>query len=154
MRSKLRHAPLVVLLLAAAAVGGCKKKEAAVTPPAETAVTPAAAPAVAAVRITDVKLGNALGTDKHVTESRDTFAPKDTVFASVATEGSGSATLAAHWTFQDGQTVHQDSRAISPTGAAVTEFSIQKPDGWPKGSYKVEITVDGQAPVVKEFRIQ
>ena len=62
--------------------------------------------------------------------------------------------VGAKWTFQDGQTVKEDSRSITPTGPAATEFSIQKPSGWPKGSYKVDITVNGQPFTSKSFRVE
>jgi hypothetical protein len=142
----------VVLALCLAA---CKKNEpAAANPPAES-VPASAAPSAAAVRITDVQVGKALGADKKVSQAADAFAPKDTIFASVTTEGTApSATIRALWKFQDGQTVKDDSRTISPTGTAVTEFSIQKPDGWPKGNYTVEITVDGGPVSTKSFRVE
>ena len=143
----------------ALSLAACKKNEpaAAAAPPAEATpatAAPAAAP-VAAVKVTDVQVGKALGADKKVSQPADAFAPTDTIFASVTTEGTApSAAIRALWKFQDGQTVKDDSRTISPTGTAVTEFSIQKPDGWPKGSYTVEISVDGGPATTKNFRVE
>ena len=85
----------------------------------------------------------------------DTFKPKDTIFAVVSTDGSAAASvIAVKWTFGDGQTVKEDSKTIAPTGPATTEFSIQKPKGWPKGSYKVETTVDGKPGPSKTFTVE
>jgi hypothetical protein len=140
----------------------CKKTEtttttsaapAPATSPASTLET--AAPPASAVRITEVQTGKSVGADKKVQAPTDTFAPGDTIFASVSTEGSApSAILRTRWAYQDGQTVKEDSRSITPTGPAATEFSIQKPGGWPKGSYSVEVSVDGGAPTTKSFKVQ
>lgn len=140
---------VVVLSLAA-----CKKSEPVAATPAPAAA-PTSAPAVAAVRVTDVHVGKALGADKKVSQPAEVFAPKDTIFVSVTTEGSApTAALRANWKFQDGQTVKDDTRTIAPAGTAVTEFSIQKPDGWPKGNYTVEISLDGVIASTKSFRVE
>jgi hypothetical protein len=145
---------LAVLVLALP-LAACKKAETAAPPAAVEATVPPAAPAAPSVRVTDVQLGKSLGPDKKVQSPTETFAPKDTIFAAVITDGSGPAvTIGAKWTFQDGQTVKEDSRSITPNGSAITEFSIQKPGGWPKGSYKVDITVNGQAATSKSFRVE
>ena len=92
--------------------------------------------------------------DKKVTTPGDTFSPKDTIYASVDTLGAApAATLSARWTYQDGQTVHEESQSIAPTGPATTEFHIAKPDGWPKGEYKVEILLDGAPVRTAAFRV-
>jgi len=134
----------------------CKKEEP--PPPAPTAVpappteVPTAAPAVT---ITDVSLGTSVGPDKKVQTPTDTFKPKDTIFAAVSTDGSAaSSTIAVKWTFGEGQVVKEDSKTIAPTGPATTEFSIQKPSGWPKGTYKVETTVDGKPGPSKTFTVK
>ena len=86
---------------------------------------------------------------------KSSSANRSGIFASVATNGSApSATVHAKWTFQDGQTVKDDSRAITPSGPAVTEFSIQKPGGWPKGTYKVDVSVDAGPVTTKNFRVE
>jgi hypothetical protein len=145
----------LAILALALPLAACKKAETAAPPPAvEATVPPAAAPA-ASVRVTDLQLGKSLGPDKKVQSPTETFAPKDTIFAAVITDGSGPAvSIGAKWTFQDGQTVKEDSRSITPNGSAVTEFSIQKPGGWPKGSYKVDITLNGQPASSKSFRVE
>ena len=44
--------------------------------------------------------------------------------------------------------------SIAPTGPAVTEFHIAKPDGWPLGKYKVEILLNGQTAQTKDFTVK
>lgn len=130
------------------------------TPPPPTAATTAAPTTTSpsaqqGVSVTSVDLGTAVGADQKVTSPTTTFSPKDTIYAAVSTTGSASnATLGAKWTYQDGQTVNDSSQTIAPTGPAVTTFHISKPDGWPAGNYKVEITLDGNAVSSKDFSVK
>jgi len=78
----------------------------------------------------------------------------DPIYAAVSTSGSGTATIGAKWTYQDGQTVKEDSKSIAPTGPATTSFQISKPDGWPAGNYKVEISLNGQPAGSKDFSVK
>jgi riboflavin biosynthesis pyrimidine reductase len=111
------------------------------------------------VQVTTVELGDALGADKRVKAASTSFSPKDTIFASVVTEGGGAAAeLGARWSFQDGQVVNETKRTIAPTATpsavAVTEFSIQKPNGFPVGEYKVEISLDGKVVQTVAFKVR
>ena len=115
---------------------------------------PGAPPATEGVRVTDVDLGRSLGADKRVADKTDSFKPNETVYVSVTTEGSASsATLKARWTFEGDQLVQESSQTIAPTGTAVTEFHIAKPDGWPKGSYKVEVFLNGNPVESESFKV-
>ena len=120
-----------------------------------TPAAPAATPAQQGVSVTSVDLGTAVGADQKVTSPTTTFSPKDTIYAAVSTAGAASnATLGAKWTYQDGQTVNDSSQTIAPNGPAVTTFHISKPDGWPAGNYKVEISLDGKSVSSKDFTVQ
>jgi hypothetical protein len=150
---------LYLLVIAGGALSalGCKKQA---PPPSEigsadTAATAPAAPAAEAFAVSEVTLGKAIGADKRVASPTTTFGPKDTIYASVATTGSApSKTLTAKWTYQDGQTVKQDSSTIAPTGPAATEFHLAKKTAWPAGKYKVEIAVDGAPATTKDFEVK
>ncbi len=146
-----RHLWLVPACVALVAAAACSKKADTAN---DTAATTATTPAPA-VHVTGVDLGPALGSDNRVANSTDTFAPNETIYASVATEGaSPGATLMARWTFQDGQIVDTTSRTIAPTGPAATEFHVSKPSGWPKGNYKVEVMLDGASVQTKNFTVK
>ena len=149
------------LLIAAALLAGCNKPE----PQPTTGPTPAPAPAPApaptpppapaGVTVTGIELGSAIGADQKVAAAKSQFAPTDTIYAVVSTTGSApSVALAAKWTYQDGQTVNQSAQTIAPTGPAATAFQISKPDGWPAGKYKVEITKDGVAAGSRDFEVK
>ena len=148
----MRAASWIAVLCVLAGLGGAasnpSKNEA--PPPAAEAPAPAAEP----VQVVGVTLGREVGADKRVASAVDTFGPTDTIYAAVDTRGAApSALLVARWTYQDGQVVHEETQTIVPSGPASTEFHISKPDGWPKGDYKVEILLDGASARTVSFRV-
>lgn len=159
---------LIVAMASALALAACGKKEepAPMAPPptatpettpapAPATPPPAAAPAPAPVSVASVDLGTAVGPGQNVTTPTTEFSPKDTIYASVSTSGTApSAELEAKWTYQDGQTVNESKQTIAPNGNAVTSFHISKPDGWPAGNYKVEISLNGSQVASKDFTIK
>jgi hypothetical protein len=108
-----------------------------------------------AVRVTDVTLGRSVGEDKAIADRTETFQASDTIYASIATDGSAnSATLRARWTFEDGQVVDESTRTIAPNNRERTEFHIAKPTGWPAGKYKLEVFLDNQPAETKNFEVR
>lgn len=108
-----------------------------------------------AVRVTDVTLGRSIDQDKAIADRTETFRPNDTIYASVATDGSASnTTLRARWTFEDGQVVDESTRTIAPNNRERTEFHISKPGGWPAGKYKLEVFLDNQSVETKDFEVR
>ena len=160
-------AVLLVAALGAVALVGCKKKEetapvATTPPPASTTPAPAPAPAPmpATASVTSVDLGNAVGADMKVTAPSTTFGPKDTIYASIGTSTSDPAAsvpgkLGVKWTHVDSnQTVHEESKDVNFTGAGTTDFQISKPDGWPAGKYRVEVSLDGNVVQTRDFEVR
>jgi hypothetical protein len=165
--------PLILIALTAAmALSACGKSDEsaspipATPPPSASAPTMAPAPAstagmapasgatTAAVKLSMVELGSTVDANNKILASGTSFAPKDTIYASVDTSGSGTATLAAKWSYQDGQTVHEDSKTLHATGPETTAFMISKPGGLPTGSYKVEISLNGNQVASKDFTVK
>ena len=108
----------------------------------------------AGVKVTDVTLGRAIGGDRAITDQTDNFRPNDTIYASVATEGSAaSTTIRARWTYEDGQVVDESTRTIAPNNREHTEFHISKPNGWPTGKYQLEVFVDDRSVETKKFEV-
>ena len=133
---------LPILVCVAAMTAACNK----------TANGPAAA---GVVRVTQLDLGRSLAADKGIADKTTDFRPTDTIYLSVETDGSASqASLAAKWTYQDGQVVKESNENIAPTGKARTEFHISKPDGWPAGKYAVAVTLNGAAAGTKDFEVK
>jgi len=162
-RKTIRASRLLFAAVLMLTVAACHKKaeEAAAPEPApppaatETATPPAAT--TAPVTVTSLTLGSAIGPDKKVTQEKDTFGKKDTLYASVGTSGAApSAKLTARWSYEaksGSKPVKEETIAIAPTGDAATEFHVEKPDGWPTGDYKIEILLDGKSVAVKAFRV-
>ena len=137
----------VALMLVAA---GCGKKDAPSTADAGGAVATSEA-----VRVADVKVGRAIGSDKRLTDETDEFRPTDIIYVVVETRGSGASTpLQARWTYQDGQVVDESSQTIAASGEEATEFHVSKPGGWPKGKYKVEILLNGASAGSEDFEVK
>lgn len=137
-------------LLLALALAGCNRQG------SEPARTPAPAPSMqATANVTEVNLGRSLTPEQTIRDRTDSFAPSDTIYASVKTEGAGSPTvLQARWIYQDGQLIKEDRQALAPKqGETLSEFHVSKPDGWPTGQYKVEILVDGKLVETRAFKV-
>jgi hypothetical protein len=150
MRHTIRSLGMAALGLTLIAMIGCAKQKSSEAPPvAET-------PAPVEFHVTGMELGKQIDDGKKVVAPTSTFGPKDTIYVSVATEGASSgANVSAKWTYGDaGQLVKDESQSIAPTGPAATEFHISKPSGWPKGKYKVEVTVNGSPAGSKEFEVK
>ena len=145
---------LAFALAATLSLAACGKKEDAATPTAAPPAASATAAPAEAVSLASIDLGSAVGADQKVTTATTTFHPKDSIYAAVSTTGSGNATIAVKWSYQDGQTVKEDSKTIAPTGPATTSFEISKPDGWPAGNYKLDVTLNGQPAGTKDFSVK
>ena len=139
------HAALL-LLLAAATLGtsACGKQETA-KPAEQPAAQPAPPPPPLAVASVDL--------------AKPSFGVKDTIYATVNTTGVGTnATVMALWSFvkKDGSLikVNESSQTITTTGPATTKFHIEKVTPWPKGKYRVEVSLNGTSAGTKDFDVQ
>jgi hypothetical protein len=114
-----------------------------------------AAPVPAPFGIGAIQLGNQIDADKRVLAPAQSFAPGDTIYASIATQGeTQGVVLAARWSYEDGQTVAESSETVATAGPTVLEFHIAKPDGWPAGRYRVDVTADGRPAGTREFEVR
>lgn len=152
-------------LIASVALVGCKRnQEPATTTPAATDATapstlppattmpPASTTPTTAATVTTVDLGNAIGTDNKIAAPLTAFATTDVIHASVASDGGGGE-IGARWLYQDGQVVDAQTKSV-PAGPQVTQFSISKPDGFPAGNYKLEISLNGAVTQTRDFQVR
>jgi hypothetical protein len=139
-------------LLAVVLAGGCKKEP----PPPPPTPIPTPVPTPVPFKVTSVDLGKSIGDDKRIKDAATTFGVHDTIYVAISSEGvSPKATLKAKWTFgAKGTLVNEETRDISPSGPAVTEFHITKPSGWPVGKYTLEVSADESSVTTKEFTVQ
>ncbi|MFB9067667.1 hypothetical protein [Pseudofulvimonas gallinarii] len=151
----------LVLALAVAGLTACKKDEPAPAPAPAPSPAPAAtpapppAPAAAPLAVADVQLGNALTESGDAVPMTGAFSPKDAIHAVVHTTGVGNATLGANWTYgADRQAVHQEEHRIDTDGPSRHLFRINMEDGFPTGTYQVDVTLDGNVVSSKSFSIE
>jgi hypothetical protein len=140
-----------VLVVALAFVACGRQETSAPAPPAEAPPVSAPVP----FGIGGIELGNQIGADKRVLAAAESFAPGDTIYASLATQGEArGVVIAARWSYEDGQTVAESSETVASAGPTVVEFHIAKPDGWPAGRYRVDFTADGRPAGSREFEVR
>src|SRR5262245_52327462 len=108
------------------------------------------------LRIASIMIGRGLGAKNQISEPTLRFTPTDTMFVSIATEGTpASATLAAKWTFPTGKVQDSASTTIQPKGAEQAELHVAPPKGsWPVGSYLITVYVGGDSVDAKTVAVQ
>jgi hypothetical protein len=148
MHTRLFGTSILALTLAAVLSAACTKRS-------DNPGTTGTSGTAAGVRVSQIDLGRSLNADKTINDKTDSFKRNDTIYASIATGGTAAtATVQARWTYQDGQVVNESTQTIAPTGDARTEFHISKPDGWPAGKYKLEVSLNGTSAATKDFEVE
>jgi hypothetical protein len=153
----MRTISAVVCLMIAFAVLACERRSEAPTPGAGVQPPAVSAPTPSPARVTSIELGSAVGADGRVAPgaAKTTFAPTDTIYVSVLTDKPpAGASLAAKWTFEDGQVVSEGNETLTSSDRTASEFHIAKPDGFPAGRYRVEIALNGQPAGSREFEVR
>ena len=131
----------VLILVVAAGAAGCSGEKTSSSPHG------------ASLEVRHIEVGRGIGPDKVVTAPTGAFAPADTIYTSVVTEGKApTATLSARWTYQ-GALLEETEQRIAPSGRVVSEFHVFNPAGWAPGEYRVEILLDGRVVGSRAFRV-
>jgi hypothetical protein len=105
------------------------------------------------LRVTAIQLGRSLNADNTVADSVATFRSRDTVYVSVLTTGSGSATISVRWTYA-GQVLDEPKKQVSYRDFAATDFSLKSVAGFPPGQYTVEAFFNGQSAGTRNFHVE
>jgi len=149
------------LTLVMAALVGCgegeaaRAKAAADSAAAESAATAKPVLAPGEMRVTMVMIGKKMGPNNLIIEPTFQFAPSDTVFLSVGTEGTpASAKIGTKWVSQKGEVLDSSEQEIHPKGPENTAFKVAPPKGWTQGVYKVTIFTDGDSVDTKTFQVR
>jgi hypothetical protein len=153
------------MMLAAAIVTGCsggsgsRSAEGIETGAADSAATARDSVARTSgpqiLRVANVMIGKRIGEGNRVAEPTFQFAPTDTVYLSVSTEGPPEgATLAARWLSQKGKVIDSTSKNLEAKGSQITEFHVAPSKGWTPGVYLVTIYGNGDSMAAKTFQVK
>jgi hypothetical protein len=106
-------------------------------------------------QVVDVQMANA-GDGKQLTGRRTTtFAKDDPVHLAIRTQGTAPKyTLSAKWLDPAGALLTEYGQDIRAAGPAETQFSLSRPEGWPTGSYRVELAINGHPARTVEFEVR
>jgi hypothetical protein len=158
IRTNSRAVAIATALILAGTLAACKKKDETTLNDTTSLGTTTATVAIdtSPIRVSDVQVGKAIGSDKKVGNQTTDFGVRDTMYVAVVTEGAAKdATLTTKWTYNGKQVVKESSQTISPTGGeTVTEFHIDKKTAWPKGKYKVDVSLNGVAAGSKDLEVK
>lgn len=110
------------------------------------------------IKIAAVTIGSQVDAAHAISKEQRKFAPEEkAIYASVATIGTtDNATLNAKWTYLDGkdEPFSSTSESIATDGPAITTFKVQNPNAWPKGKYKVVISLNGKQVASEDFEVR
>ena len=158
IRTKSRVAALTSALLLLGVIAACNKKDDTTLTDTTSLGTSTATVAIdtSPIRVSDVQVGKAIGSDKKVGDQTTDFGVRDTMYVAVITEGAAKdAKVTTKWTYNGKQVVKESTQTISPTGGeTVTEFHVDKKTAWPKGKYKVDVTLNGAAAGSKDLEVK
>jgi hypothetical protein len=110
-----------------------------------------------ALTIVNVDLGKHLQADRDVSDDTDTFAKRDSVYASVLTSGiepeGQRSNIVGRWSFPDGTNVDQKAEGVAE-GSNRLVFFLTRPNGLTAGKYTFRVLVDDREVRSKEFTVQ
>lgn len=108
-------------------------------------------PAGSLVAVRELRVGAAIDSEGAVVAPVDSFAPPDTVYASVTAAGNvDKAILTARWTRSEDILMGERQEVFPLAGRMVVTFRLAEPDGLPPDEYHVEITLGGGDAVGSE----
>lgn len=132
--------------------------------PSPTSTAPAPVQTTASVatggeiKIAAVTIGSQVDAAHAISKEQRKFTPEEkAIYASVATIGTtDNATLNAKWSYVDGkdEPFSSTSESIATDGPAITTFKVQNPNAWPKGKYKVVISLNGKPMASEDFEVR
>ncbi len=145
---------LTILVLAAFTLVACGRPDNREAEADEESVTVAPP----APRVSTIELGKQAGANLRVTEASSSFGTRDTVFLAVVTNNAANdSRLSARWTFQDGAVIDSSGQNIARdagTTTAVTQFRLVQEQGWPVGTYTVDVWLNDSPVGTRQFEVK
>lgn len=109
----------------------------------------------ATLSVIDVDMGRHIAADSTISDKTDTFAPADTVYASVHTSGTAqNGAVIGRWTFEDGSVVDEKTNNVTTSGDARTVFRLGKSGNLSRGRYTLHVIVDGKEVRSKDITVK
>src|SRR2546423_6042378 len=106
------------------------------------------------VRVVGVDFGRATDSLDQLTDETDTFAPSDTIYASVQTKGSSPKTvLGVRWKDPKGDEINMNNIVIRPTGDTSTLFALHHLVALDPGPYTLNMRVNGKVVRTADFTV-
>lgn len=105
------------------------------------------------LRVDTIQVGRSLNSDNSVGIHTTRFGPNDTIYVSLLSEEPGYGTITVRWIL-NGLVVNESSRDVSYNGPAATEFHLQNSGGFPAGTYRIDILLNGQPLGTRNFRVE
>lgn len=156
---KSSRAVLAAALATTLALSACNRDRAdEASAPAPVTSEPASAPIATApstVQVSTVTLGTSAGDDLRIPVPLKTFTSSDRIVVSIDTRGAANnAELTTRLVYQDGQKAGEQTERITSSGDETTNMTFTNANGWPTGSYRAEIWVDGSQARAEDFTIR
>lgn len=105
--------------------------------------------------VLDIDMGKTAGTNNEVGDEMDTFAPTDTIFASVSISGTvREGAITSQWTFPDGSRIDAQARPATTDPGGNLLFFLTKPEGLAPGKYTFRVLVDGNEVRSKDVNVR
>jgi hypothetical protein len=156
-----RIAALTSALFLSAALVACGKKDDSARTDTTSLGTTTATVAMdtTPIRVSDIQAGKAVGADKRISDRATTFGVRDTIYVSVITDGTGKNVqlgirLLFHSQREGGNPVSEVAVMPSVSGTTVTDFHLTMRNPWPKGNYKVEVTLNGVLAGTRDIEVK
>lgn len=105
------------------------------------------------LKVSAVQTGKSLNSDNSIAVHAATFRPKDTMYVAVLTGARGAGTITVRWKLGS-QVLHELTREVSYNDQAATDFRFQAADGFPAGTYTIEVLLDGQSVNTTTVRVE
>lgn len=105
------------------------------------------------LKVSAVQTGKSLNSDNSIAVHAATFRPKDTMYVAVLTDARGSGRITVRWKLSS-QLLHEVTREVSYNDQSATDFRFQAADGFPPGTYTIEVLLDDQVVNTTTVRVE
>jgi hypothetical protein len=109
----------------------------------------------AALSVIDIDLGRRVDAQNKVVGEMDTFAPTDSIIASVHTSGTAeNGAVTGRWTGPGGAVISEVTNRVTTKGDAYTAFPLVRSGGLTPGVYTLHVVIDGREVRTKDATVK